>query len=387
VLLQFLLGFGSLVGSGPNYSVGAGDATHHTNLYVVVVGESANSRKGTSWSDARKPLSDLDPHWRERCIDRGLSSGEGLIWRVRDPIEMQSKTKDGTSISDPGISDKRLLIEAFEFASVLRVMEREGNTLSGVLREAWDSNPLSSMTKNCPARATGAHISIVAHITKQELLKYLTSSESANGFGNRFLYCYADRSKFLPHGGKKIDWNPIQKELNAILPKARAAGDMQHDQGAYELWELVYEGLNTRPPGLLGAVTARAHVQVIRLSCIYALLDGSSLIRIEHLISALEVWRYCEDSARYIFGQTLGDGTADKILIGLQANPDGLSRWEITDRIFSKHIAASELDRALGQLRQHGLATSITESTNGKAGRPGERWFASNCRPTPKWRG
>ena len=83
---------------------------------------------------------------------------------------------------------KRLAVAEGEFANVLKVMAREGNTLSPVLRSAWDYGNLRSMTKNSEARATGAHISIIGHITKDELRRLLTETEQANGFGNRFLW-------------------------------------------------------------------------------------------------------------------------------------------------------------------------------------------------------
>jgi hypothetical protein len=50
---------------------------------------------------------------------------------------------------------------------------------------------------------------------------------------------------------------------------------------------------------MLGAVTARAEAQ---LALIYAVLDGAALIARPHLEAALEVWRYCDESAAYIFG-------------------------------------------------------------------------------------
>ena len=46
--------------------------------------------------------------------------------------------------------------------------------------------------------------------------------------------------------------------------------------------------------GMLGAVTSRAEAQVVRLSCLYALLDSSKVIRRQHMTAALAVWRYCE---------------------------------------------------------------------------------------------
>lgn len=45
----------------------------------------------------------------------------------------------------------------------------------------------------------------------------------------------------------------------------------------------------------------------------YALLDCSDRIGLEHLEAGLAVWRYSADSAQWVFGDTLGDPTADEI--------------------------------------------------------------------------
>src|SRR3712207_8613758 len=52
-----------------------------------------------------------------------------------------------------------------------------GNTLSPVVRDAWDTGTLRNMTKNSPATATGAHVSIISHITIDELQRELSDTE------------------------------------------------------------------------------------------------------------------------------------------------------------------------------------------------------------------
>src|SRR5260370_34849054 len=126
-----------------------------------------------------------------------------MIWAGRDRIEKR-KTVRGqikTLLEDGGVDDKRLLVSESEFSSALRVMSREGNTLSPVIREAWDRGDLSILTKNSPAKATGAHISILGHITKEELLRNLNTTEMSNGFANRILWVCSKCGKQLPEGG------------------------------------------------------------------------------------------------------------------------------------------------------------------------------------------
>src|SRR5690606_14027546 len=131
-----------------------------------------------------------------------------------------------------------------------------GNTLSPVVRAAWDSGDLRALTKNSPARATGAHISIIGHVTAQELRLELDATEAANGFANRFLFVAARRSRELPFGGRAdaLDLAPILRRLRDALDRAREPGQMAFDGPARERWASVYSELSAGRPGLLGAV-------------------------------------------------------------------------------------------------------------------------------------
>ena len=131
---------------------------------------------------------------------------------MRDPVEVEEPIKQKgqvtgyqTVVKDPGVEDKRTLIVESEFARVLKVSAREGSTLSPIVRDAWDTGNLQSLTRNSPLKATGAHISILGHVTRDELKRYLDTTEAGNGFGNRFLWIAVRRSKALPEGGRIQD--------------------------------------------------------------------------------------------------------------------------------------------------------------------------------------
>ena len=376
LLSQFLVAFGSAAGRQP-YFLAEADR-HGLNLNTVNVGETAKGRKGIAWGHVRRIVTEADPDWRPRIM-MGLSSGEGLIWQVRDPIIKRDPVKQNGRvvdyqevIADEGVSDKRLLVFEGEFASVLRVCARDGNTLSAVIRNAWDTGDLRILTKNSPAQATGAHISIIGHITRDELLRYLDDTEAANGFGNRFLWFCVRRSKVLPEGGRLTDSDlaPIIREVSAALSFARNTGEIRRDPEAREVWCAVYEQLSEGRPGLLGAMIARAEAQVMRLACIYALLDRSLVIRKEHLLAALALWEYAEASAEYIFGARMGDPVADKIADALANAPNGLTRTQISG-LFGRHQRSGNIDRALERLKKHRMAECDQDMTDG---RPSERW-------------
>lgn len=378
LLIQLLVAFGNLVGRGPHFSVDG--VRHGLNMFVVLVGLTGKGRKGTSWSRVRSLFEIENREWCAKQVQTGLSSGEGLIWAIRDPIddavdeeEKKGRGQKKQSLGDPGIEDKRLLVFESEFASVLKMGSREGNTLSPIIRQAWDGQTLQVLTKNSPHKATDPHISIIGHITQEELKRSITATEQANGFANRFLWVLVRRSKFLADGGN-LNLGSLLEIVNLRYATkfAQRVNQMHRDSAARDLWHQLYPVLSGDRFGLHGAVTGRAEAQVLRLSCLYALLDEQAVIGVEHLRAALAVWDYCDSSARRVFGDSLGDATADEILkILREGNP--LSKTEISGRLHRNKDAA-EIARALGILAQYGLANSTSQNTSGR--KAAEIWSA-----------
>lgn len=379
VLVMFLAGIGNMIGASAHFMAEA--RRHPARVWPVLVGETAKARKGSAWSSLRYILEHVDEHWLEHCTASGLSSGEGLIWAVRDPIVRHKKDKDGDLVEyveDEGVVDKRLLTVEEEFSAVLKVAAREGNTVSDLLRRAWDCGDLRTMTKNSPARATGAHVTVIGHITKPDLTRLLSETDTLNGFGNRFLWLAVRRSKLLPDGGALHTENlaPLTLRLRQALDYARKAALIERSQAAKELWHEVYPWLTAGQSGVLGAVTNRAEAQVMRLALIYALLDRAPQIDVAHLQAALAVWEFCDRSTRFIFGESLGDRVADRILDELRcAGSRGLTRNGLRE-VFNRNLPASKIEAALVLLHRQKLAHWSKEPRPG-GGRPAIVWRAT----------
>jgi hypothetical protein len=373
VLLQLLIGFGNAVGSG--LWVVADGHFHHANEFGVTVGDTSRARKGTAWRRVRPILAHVDSLWADTRVTHGLSSGEGLIHEIRDPTLGTDKSGN-VVITDPGVDDKRVMVVESEFGNTLRVLAREGNTLSGVLRMGWDGDDLRTMTKHSPARATKPHVSLAGHVTQQELAKYLAHVEVFNGLGNRILWACVRRSKRLPFGGS-VDGGSmlgLGSRLAAAADLARGVGTMIWTSTGKTLWESEYGRLTEDRPGLWGAITSRAEAHVLRLAMIFAALDKSAEIVDTHVLAALAMWRYCDRSAAYLFGGSLGDRDADAILDALRAKPEGMTRTEIRRVVFQDHRSSDEVARALSLLLRFGLVRQEITQTGG---RPAERWFAA----------
>jgi hypothetical protein len=379
ILLHFLTEVGNAIGRHAYYLVE--NDRHYPNLFALIVGATSKARKGTSAGRAKQVLEIIDPDWTQKCFRTGLSTGEGVIWHVRDKREELVWRGKGINrhqaleVVDNGVEDKRLLVVESEFARTISVMERPGSTLSAVLRQAWDHGNLEILTKTSAAKATDAHISICGHITKDELVERFTSTDKSNGFGNRFLFALVRRSQLLPFGGnlRREDLLPIAKRIGQAIELAETLGRVEFSVLGAERWRQIYKELSHEKPGLTGAVLARGEAQVIRLALLYALLAEHTVIDTPHLDAARAVWAFCEASTEYIFGDLTGDAMADEILRELRAiAPDGLSQNDIR-QLFGHHHAAGRLAAALAVLLQYGKVRYEKKTT---LGRPATVWFA-----------
>ena len=361
VLVQLLVAYGALIGGGAWFTVER--TRHYPNEFAVLIGDSAVSRKGTALGHVKQLLGEVQEDFPSR-MKKGLSSGEGVVYLLRD--------RQG---EDPGAPDRRLLITEPEFSRVLQ--GRELSLLSPILRQAWDGEDLETLTRNRPLHATGAHLALIGHITATELRHCSTTLSIANGFLNRFLFVSCRRTQLLPDGG---DVDPLantglKDRLAQALDHARGAGELRFDSGAKRHWRTTYKKMSKRPmEGVTGALTARAEAHSIRLALIYALLDGASSIKVEHLKAGLALWEYAARSAEWALGEATGVPLAEHIHGHMVDNPGGVPLTQLHELLNNNHTSA-ELREALRALEHAGRA-ECRKKKNPKGGRPAEIWTA-----------
>lgn len=386
LLVSLLITAGTAMGRGPHMYAGA--AIHRACLFGNVIGESGDN-KSDSWWPVSRILEEMTATTEDDQLPlsprraSGLSTGEGLLHQIRDERREERANKDGEIeevVVDAGVKDKRLLNVETEFARVLAVMNREGNTLSMVLRELYDgAETARSSPKGNPITATGGHVGMIGHITPAELARKLHDVELFNGFANRFMWVLTHREKSMPNPPPYTKQHARRhaEMLAPALARAHGISTVTRDEEAQRDWAGVYESLRTgigpdgKPTrkGMAKEVCARAHVQVMRISLIFAALDGSHVITAAHQEAALAVWDYCEACAAYLFSQVSGDPTAEVIHTALVERGQ-MTRTEIS-KLFSRHVEHGAIQAALDALTAEGRASSRKESTSGG---PRELW-------------
>lgn len=303
VLVTFLALLGNAAGPQPHAWFGG--AEHPARLFAVLVGDGGAARKGTALGAVERLFAEADPDWAEGRVLYGLQSAEAMIDRVDDERS----------------PDCRLMIVETEFHRLVETMARTG-TLSAQLRNAWDGRTLQRTTTKFTRRASRAHISMLAMITPEELLKHHRRLSQAGGLESRLLYVYtapmADISPFAAvpqHAGlaervRRVLEGSREAVMDHTDPVSRVLLTARGIQPRTELpvavsvsggWRAVKAGLPVPGEGFRG-LHSRAESQVIRLAAAYALADLAAEIGPVHVEAALAVLGYCARSAEIVFG-------------------------------------------------------------------------------------
>ncbi len=341
-------------------------------LQALIVGPSAHARKGTAASMAVELLGAVAPAFvfgasseSELIVPSvsrvlsGVSSGEGLIFVIRDPRQLGKDT-------DPGSPDKRLLLRLEEFSALLKVAAREGNTLSEIFRQLHDGGALSVPTRRDALQASRSHVAAFAHCTPAELRARLRSVELVNGMANRWLIAYIERGRVEPEP-PRLDMPRLTRLANDLRARLQAYSYQPGREHGVQLFELtpaaaalwrdeLYSALDGSGPGVIGsALGVRYTAHAKRLALLYALTDGAYAIGVEHLRAAVAVLGYCEESVAYLFGadaltDPVTQRVADLIREGQGALVPRASLW----RALGHRVKAAEIDTAIAELHAEG---------------------------------
>lgn len=349
------------LGRGPYFPIG--DDANHARLFMVHVGRTSRGRKGTSKKLIKRIHDTLMKNGgtlAPQVHSGGLSTREGLALLIHDGF------KDGKK-EIPPIDDKRLFVIESEFSNVLHQSKRDGNTLSGALRDLWDGTSIKPAVKNSPVWASDPHVAIMGDVTPSELQELMHKRELTNGFANRFIFFWAEGDKVEPFP-QPTSTQVIESLANRVAQVLQFAGADNHQSkdvirmefapDAASLYVSLYQGeLRDRSAGekITGLLDRRAPI-LVRLAMLFALTDQTHIIAVDHLNAALAWVRYWVESVKFIFqsadeetGTALASDIAKRIATFLNDHAQA-TRTELSRKCFSGHVHKSVIDTALDEL-------------------------------------
>jgi hypothetical protein len=354
MLVDFLVSFGSILGRGPYFSINS--TKHYTNEFMIRVGDSSKSRKGTGRDAIDDVLKVIDPKWYSERVTSGFGSAEAVISQIKDS-SMETRLVKGVSTPHlvRGVDDKRLCIRESEIASIFVLAAKRESMADVVFREAWDGKPLRNIVKgktseglSNSAKCEEPHLSISGDTTVHELRVKMPKGADENGFGNRFLFVYVSRVKECPNGGPTLDWSKEIAQLYSTLQWAKTIKHVNMTSAARKWWFDNYHSLEEDgPQGQAGKMTARAPAHLRRIAMIYALLDKSDQIDTIHFQAALRLWNYCSESAAFIFGGATAEQLRIQNWIGIRQTA---TYQQVRDELYQRNKPCGEIKADLALL-------------------------------------
>jgi hypothetical protein len=106
---------------------------------------------------------------------------------------------------------------------------------------------------------------------------------------------------------------------------------------------------------------------------IYALMERCPEVKTRHLEGGLAVWKYCNDSAHFIFADRMEMSFDNRLLSILRDSERSLTRTEISSAL-GRHTSSEMISRTLQDLRAKGLVRSKQRKTEGRSA---EVWRAT----------
>ena len=382
IAANFIAFMGCAVGRSAFMPVG--NTWHHPNQFMLHVGRSGRGRKGDAValvSRIERALRGINADAAPQVHRGGLSSREGLVFLIHDGF-----TEGKTVI--PPVVDKRLLVIESEFANVLQQSKREGNTLSAALRDCWDGVSLKPATKSSRLWATDPHLGMTCAVTPGELLALMASRDLTNGFANRFMVFWAERTRMLafPQATPQTVVDALAQRVLKVLEFCGALQGGGQDTVRMEFaldartrYEALYHGeLNDNSSGeRITALIERRAPMLLRLAILFALCDLTHLVQVHHIEGALAWVRYSVDSVKFIFGSVADEvavaevnDTAQKIVAFLSEREQA-TRWELTSECFKGHTTKSRIDAALDELLSCNPARIVMKSEPRPKDKPG----------------
>ncbi|MFM7009829.1 MAG: hypothetical protein ACKO0Z_10945 [Betaproteobacteria bacterium] len=361
IAANFMAYLSCAIGRGVYLAIG--NTRHHTRLFCLHIGRSGRGRKGDAVSMVLRidaALRAIDDAFVPQVHRGGLSTREGLAALIHDGYRQGRQDV-------PGIEDKRLWVVESEFANVLHQGRRDGNTLSAALRDCWDGIDLKPATKSNRVYASDPHVCLSGAISPSELRGLMSAREMSNGFANRFLMIWAERSRMLPFPREtpQAVVEHLARRTLEVLAFVRAD---RHDEREHLKMELspqaqwryaqlyrgeLHDGVDD---GAIGALLERSAPMLLRLAMLMALTDLQTRIDAQHIDAAMAWIRHATASVRFVFVSAAEDARlvlvlelSSRVMAFLHERGQA-TRSQISSECFRGKVPKARIDASLEHL-------------------------------------
>jgi len=265
----------------------------YPNFYVVLTGKSGLPRKSTSWGRAR----DLADAFQDASVQviHGTGSAEGFL----DALQGNGRV---------------LVMVADEFRTLLGKGKQEGSILVPCLTELFSCGDYRLKTRQRAVEAVAPFVSIVANTTITWLEHSLAESDVLGGFAGRFLYVMGEPKDPLPYPPKadKAKFDSLVKSLTECRSfaddVAKSGGELVPSEEARATFSEYYKDHYRRcqEEGTQSTLLRRLPDYCWKLALLYAAMDKTRAIEVDHITPAIKACQFFEDCAQSIFA-TFGE--------------------------------------------------------------------------------
>ena len=361
IAANFLVYLSCAVGRGVYLPIG--NTRHHARLFCLHIGRSGRGRKGDAVSLVLRidqVLREMNEAFAPQVHRGGLSTREGLVALMHDGYRQGRQDV-------PAIEDKRLWVVESEFANVLHQGRRDGNTLSAALRDCWDGVDLKPATKSNRLYASDPHVCLSGAISPSELMGLMSARDLTNGFANRFLMIWAERSRMLPFP-KETPQAVVEHLARRTLEVLAFVHADRHDEREHLRMELspqaqwryaqLYRGElnNGLGDGTVDALLERRAPMLLRLAMLMALTDLQIRIDTPHIDAAIAWIRHTTASVRFVFVSAAEEAKLAQVLelsnrvLAFLRERGQATRSQISAECFRGKVPKARIDACLEHL-------------------------------------
>ena len=319
----------------------------YTNFYVVLLGESEQTKKTTSIRFGQTVYGALAKSVGAQSI-MGISSAEGLL-RALGQMPPVDEEVDEEIV----IEGRPSLMFMEEFSTMLRKARQESlANLTPMVTALYDTpEEVSLPTRRSPLRVMHPMLSILGGTTPDWIESSLKEEEIMGGFANRFIFTTGDPKAPVVF--------PIKPELSPTIAHIAGAlgfwktsdNVMTWSDDAKEVWKDFYTWWRIiRAPmrGVSSVVTSRVPEQIVKIAMVFAALDRSVVIERRHMYNAVQLGKSTFDTTLDIFGHwpMSEAGKLESRILEMLENDSPLSRSELHRRL-SGRVRADVLNGIL----------------------------------------